>query len=422
MRKLIKDAALYVVGAFISGIVPLLFLPVYSKFLDATELGKFSLFLVLVSLSNVFCGLSLHGACVRKYFDCSDFSSGQDNELSRFISASFFLLFSSVSIFLLISLSVDVQYFSDFGVDKEILTLAIIYSFFKYIYLIFIGQLQARRVISKFIWHKSLFVVMENMLSLTFVLYISSSFESRLQGFMISGILYSLLSLFFLYRMKLISFELKRSCFSECLRFGLPLLPHTFGMFLLNNIDKLLLTKYYSAYELGIYYVAFSLSAPLGVLGETLNRAFVPHLYSVYSLGKAKSLQVCNMMLLFSIAIMVIGGGYYIFILNIFDFMFDAEFSPAKDFLWVLFLAQVFRCFYLVLSSYVTFSKRTYSQSVSTIMSFVFVFISFVILGFPTYQHIAYYFCGGLLVQFSIMLMFTFFFVERDSVKNNLGV
>src|SRR5690606_2773692 len=65
----------------------------------------------------------------------------------------------------------------------------------------------------------------------------------------------------------------------EILRFGVPLVPHVAGVFLLVSVNRFVINVELGLAQTGIYMVAVQFSAALALVFESINKAYVPWLF-----------------------------------------------------------------------------------------------------------------------------------------------
>jgi len=67
--SLFKASGIYTLSSIINAAIPFLLLPLLTRYLSPEEYGIVSMYALLLSITSVFTGLSVHGAINRAYFD-----------------------------------------------------------------------------------------------------------------------------------------------------------------------------------------------------------------------------------------------------------------------------------------------------------------------------------------------------------------
>src|SRR5690606_374427 len=95
-----------------------------------------------------------------------------------------------------------------------------------------------------------------------------------------SATIFALLALWMLKRANLLSFLRWRPDYiREALRFGIPLIPHVAGIFLLASVDRFVINSELGLAEAGIYMVAVQFGMAASMVFQAVNQAYVPWLF-----------------------------------------------------------------------------------------------------------------------------------------------
>lgn len=412
-RKTLKvEALIYILGSILAGGMPLLALPLYAHKLSSESLGEFSVFVLIVGIYNIFCGLSLHGACVRKYYQ----AEGDVVELSKFMAAAFYLLLITSTLMALITGSMWILDLLPFPIGAKYYYFALIYVTCRYVFLITLGQFQAERNPQAYTLHKTVFVMLEHLLSILLIVYVGLEVDGRIAGLFVTAVVYLLVSLYVLNLKKLLTVHSKKIYMAEALNYGIPLIPHVLAAFFLINLDKIILIRYATTAELGMYYVAFTVASAVGILGETLNRAFVPHIYQNLSANTCTSLRNNNrLIMLYSFGCLLSALVYALSTTVLFENVFPSEYGPVKETMIILIAAQFMRSVYLALSSYATYEHKTYLQSVATVLGLIAAVVYIFNDEEIDMETVALGFLSGTSVQASVILI-VFVFLSRKRI------
>src|SRR5690606_23157141 len=83
----------------------------------------------------------------------------------------------------------------------------------------------------------------------------------------------------FLFTEKLLSWSWRPQYIKEALDFGLPLIPHVAGAFLLLTADRFVVNSKLGLEQAGVYMVAIQLTMAMSILFDAFNKAYVPWLF-----------------------------------------------------------------------------------------------------------------------------------------------
>lgn len=89
----------------------------------------------------------------------------------------------------------------------------------------------------------------------------------------------------------------ERRIWKDAFQFNLPLLPHYLSTMILNQADRIMISKMVGSSEAGIYSVAYSASMILNILVTSINNAFAPWIYEKLDSNSFKDIKkVANTM------------------------------------------------------------------------------------------------------------------------------
>ncbi|MEM7515404.1 MAG: lipopolysaccharide biosynthesis protein [Planctomycetota bacterium] len=110
--------------------------------------------------------------------------------------------------------------------------------------------------------------------NVAFIIVLEQGAYGYLKGAAISSGLVALVGSYVTFRHASLSFSWDK--LKASLRFGLPLVPHLVALWALSASDRLVVERYVSREELGIYGLGYSLGTAMGLVNVALDRAFLP--------------------------------------------------------------------------------------------------------------------------------------------------
>ncbi|WP_208856770.1 oligosaccharide flippase family protein [Pseudoalteromonas rubra] len=364
-KSLIKGSLVYFIANMINALIPFLLLPILTRVLTPEEYGQVAMFSLFITGLSAFVGLNVVGAAARHFYndDSSHASVRQYNSACLWV-----LLFSTFLIFIITYIFSGVL--SDFlSLPVSWLYIALMSSFFSFLLQFRLSQWQVRENPVSYGVLQVLCSVLNVGASLYLVLYADNGSEGRIAGIAFSFLVCGLVATFLLYKEDLLGFSfLNKAYLKDALNFGVPLIPHIFGIFLLTSIDRFVINTELGLAHVGIYLLAYQLSSAISIVFDSLNKALLPWLYRSLSSG-------CTI-----IREKIVRRTYLIFISLIFLallnfvispivllFVAGDEYAEASKIISWLVLGQIFSGMYLFVTNYIFFSKQTAALSVVTI-------------------------------------------------------
>jgi len=376
--SLMGGAGIYLAASLINASIPFLLLPILTRYLEPSEYGAVAMFSVWGSMAGALCGLSVHGAAIRKYFDYKN----PDAEIGDFVCACVIVLVVSSLAFLIFLIPLG-SFLSDImGLPELWLYLGVLYAFCNFLMRLRLGQWQVRKEPIRFGVFQISTSLLNMILSIALVVFLSMGVTGRLSGQVFSALFFGLVGLWLLWRDGLLRWSWRPDLVREALHFGVPLMPHVIGAFFLLTIDRAVIGSQLGLDAAGYYMVAVQFAMVLGLLLDSVNRAYVPWLYEklkkdIYTekiLVVKASYAYGLFLLLCTVAAFLVGGDVLVFVAG-------EKYKPAAQVIGWLVLAKAFHGMYYTATGYIFYAKKTGLVAKITVFCgainvlFLFVFI-----------------------------------------------
>ncbi len=357
------------------------------------------MFQTLLGALMAFVGLSLHGAAGRKFYDENLGSS----DLRDFIGSCLQILAVTTSIALVVLFFFKSQFAYWLGLEPKWILFGALTTTASTITLIRLTQWQVRKKakyygllqISRSLINVSLSII------LVVVLFYGPSGRISAQVFTFS--LFSIIALALLKKDNLLCFFVWRPRFvKEALRFGVPLIPHVAGMFLLTTIDRFVIKEELGLSEVGIYVVAVQFGMALRLIFDAINKAYMPWLFERLKRDNEEEKKQIVRYTYGWFALILFGAGLSFLVVPwLVIFVAGDEYKRAGEVVGWLVLGQVFHGMYLMVTNYIFFSKRTGFLSLATIFSgTVNVLLLIILVDYLGMKGAAYAFCFSMGIRF----------------------
>ena len=395
----LAGTAVYLVSNILNAAIPFLLLPVLTRYLSTEEYGQVAMFQTLFGALTAFIGLSMQGAAGRKFYD----GNLDENSLREFIGSCLQILCvtSAVTMIVLVSLSGPLSGWM--GLDRNWIFMAVLMTACMSVVQIRLGQWQVRKQAKQFGAMQVSQGLLNVALSLILVVVLVQGAGGRIVAQVWAAGLFGLLALWLLRRDDLLRFRVWRPDYiREALSFGVPLIPHVGGIFLLSSVDRFVVNSHLGLSQTGIYMVAVQFAAALALVFDAINKAYVPWLFERLKRNRADELRQIVRLTYAWYGVILCGGGLA-FVVGPWLVIFVAgeQYAKAGDVIGWLALGQVFGGMYLMVTNYIFYSKRTGLLSVVTIMAGLLnVALLYALIGHFGLEGAAYAFCIAMAVRF----------------------
>lgn len=356
--KQLRSFSIYTFVGFFGAGINFLLMPVLSHYLSPTDYGIIALINTYVTILLPLVGIEAKGYCTIQFFHMEDKS-----EFAR--------LFSSVALIpVLPTLLLGTLFFFLFPVLAGPLELpkdAIWWGLSMFplaIMSIYTDTASGYQIITKNANYYAVYVIskvlVEVGLTLLFVVHYGMGWQGRILSWIVTLVLYTIVAFIYFQREKLLSFRVNWKHAHAALLFGAPLIFHTLGKFVVNQSDRLFISKMVSLDEAGIYSVGYTIGTVM-LIGAT---AF-SNISSPFIMERLKTLTVHKEQQIRRFTLVGIAAMLGILILMnlaspfFFKYFMDPRYAEGAGYVFWVSLGYWFWGVYMLLSVYVYYYKKT---------------------------------------------------------------
>ena len=379
--SLFSGSAVYLFSNILAAAIPFALLPILTRYLTPAEYGQVAIYLTLLAGLGAFVGLSVQGAASVKYYDAHLSKS----ELRYFIGSCFLLLAVTTALVLFIVIIFRNALSEWLAIEIQWLLLSVFVSSATFITSIRMGQWQVRKQSRNYGVFQVSQSLINMLLSLLVVVYFLQGATGRIWIISVIPMTFAIIALFLLYKDGLLAFAWRPNDVREILAFGVPLIPHSAGLFLLNSVDRFVINDKLGLAQVGIYMVAAQLTAVMGLIFDAINNAYVPWLFERLKRNEIEEKkQIVQWTYAYCIALLCVVALAFVIGPPLLILTAGEKYSAAADVSGWLALGQAFNGMYLMVTNYIFYSKRTGLLSLSTItaglinVGLLIVLISFI--------------------------------------------
>lgn len=362
--SLFKPASIYLITAALTAGSPLILIPLLTRILSPEDYGKVAMFSATVQMLGVVAGLSIHGAIGMRYFD------RETLDFPRYVSSCLIILLTSTAITLLLVV-VMLPRLEDFTkLPAEWLILAVLLSGSSFVVQAQLSIWQSSRQALKF----SMLRVAQGAIdlggSILLVVVLGLSWQGRVGGIILAGLISSAIALVTLARGQWLRFPHDSHYARNALRFGLPLVPHVAGGFLIAMVDRLLITNILDISSTGIYVVAAQMGMVLNLANDALNRAYSPSLIEALKFKDAdRDVKIVRLTYVYFFSLIVLAVAFGIVAPTVLGAIVGPKFQAAAPIVVFIGLGHAFSGMYIMIATYVFYSGRTASLAIITLFA-----------------------------------------------------
>jgi O-antigen/teichoic acid export membrane protein len=344
-RQILKSIFLFTIISFAERGINYLITLALSIYLPPEELGKLAYLLTVQAYIYPLILCYTNGAILLHY-------SKEKDGLNYFYNSTVinFTAFIVIAIITLITgLLINL---SSLLVIIALLTISLLEA----VRLNYLAYNQAFLNIKKYALTAIFFVITNLIITFIFLSRFQAKYEYRIYAILLSSILVLMLILWSI-KFKF-NFLISKALMKQILSYGLPLLPHAFGLLAIESLNRYFLDSYGNKFELGLYSFAFTLAAPLGILNTAFITAWTPHLYRLFKedteSSKNKIVKVHTLYILFIIITAILIS---VFSKNILS-LFSAKYYSSYKYLMVIPFYFSIQAIYVIFSATLFYFKK----------------------------------------------------------------
>lgn len=353
-KSLLRNAAVYSFSNILNAAIPFLLLPILTRVLLPSDYGVIAMFNAALGVLGAFTGLSVHGAVNVRFVD------RESLDFPRYVGSCLCVLLISTVLTLGV-VTLFLKPLSEFtAIPPMWLVLAVLVSGCNFLIQVRLGiWLMSKKPVAYGSFQVCLSLL--NMgLSLIFVLALRYGYEGRFLGQAIAVTVFALMALLSLSRGNLVTFYPSRRYMREALAFGVPLVPHIIGGFLIATADRFIINQQLGLEAAGIYMVAIQLGMGMGLFADAFNKAFVPWLYEQLAINNPRmNLRIVKGTWAYFFVALIVAGivaslSYWIVLLIAGIRYIDA----STALVWVA-IGHAFGGMYLMVTNYIFYKRQT---------------------------------------------------------------
>lgn len=363
-KKLFGKGSIFLFANILNAAIPFFLLPILTRVLTPEDYGIVAMFAIFLSFTNTFVGLSIHGAINVQYFKLE-----QDRFSEYITNCLILLLISAVVVFLLMALFGS--YFEELiGLPYKWMLISVATSFFQFLITI---RLSIWVVVGAAKAYGSLQVsqtLVNAGLSLFFIFSMGLLWEGRLLGQVIAIAAFGAIAFILITRSGyLVKPQNTKSDIKNALLFGLPLIPHTIGGFIMVSTDRIMLSSMLDVAVVGIYMVGLQLGQAMGLLADSFNKVYAPWIMKNLSNPKTDKAKLVKNSYIMMIAMLIVGLLWGLVAMFALPYIAGEKFMAAKPVIVYMCLGHAFTALYFIVTNYIFYTEKTKLLALITIFS-----------------------------------------------------
>ncbi|WP_436373784.1 oligosaccharide flippase family protein [Cytobacillus sp. BC1816] len=369
---MIKNTILYTVGAMIPKFLVFMLLPLYTIYLAPDEYAIVTTVTAYNSLLIIFYGLGFQSSTVRIYYGFE-----KEQEQNRFLKEIFLFLLIYAAILTLIFFSLQdflgPIMFKNIPYDPYYYLL-VIFTFFNSFQIIPFIVMRVKEQPTYFLFYNVFYSIAYLVLNIFYLVVKDEGALGIVKAIVFSNLVAGILLVIYMQKqLKLFrKFTLKIGENLEHITFSVPFIFHMLAWSIFSVSDRIIIERYDSLYNLGIYSLGSQLVSILMIVITSLNQAISPKIYKEYYSKNHLPKKMMNKVVFGSIVFVgIISILLKLLIDPLIDLISSASYDADYTFVKYLLVSLIFHSVYMYLATPLFIYKKSKLISSITISSAV---------------------------------------------------
>lgn len=369
-HKTISNVALYTLGEIIPRVLSFLLLPVLTKYLTTGDYGISSYITTVGTFLFVLTTLSVNTYALRTYYKMKS-----DIDRKKLLGNLFLFLSGWGLIMLLVEALLFPVLLKAFSVQVPFypyFLLGLIINFFDVISIIPLISYRVHEDAKGFVMLSVGRTLLQYLFVLFLVVYFRMGLFGSFMGRFLACIPFAIVYVAVL-KAKAI-FSLNKEQIKQALFFSLPLLPGALSYLVISMFDRIVLERYVSLNELGLYSVASTLALTLNVIIQGIYRSFEQKIFREHN-HEGYTILTDRLYKIYLAALCISGFCVILFAKEILAFFTSTQYYPAENYVIYLVVAVIISGINTFFSTLLIADNQrkvvTYSSLIAAAISFI---------------------------------------------------
>lgn len=356
--------------------VPFLLLPVMTAYLTPSDYAQLSIFVLVINLVVMLSGVGMTKSIILEY-------QNQDEAgFRRYLLTCFVLLGLCSAAIASLCFTLQNPILHLFKIPPEWLWAVFVIALGTNLTMMMASFFQAQHRPVSFVVIVFTFMAVEILISLYLIVGLNLHWQGRLVGMVIASNIAALIVALYLLRYRIAFQPFDGAAAKRALQFGLPIIPYSLGLMLMNMSDRLLLDHMVDRHALGQYAVGFQLAMVVVLIAQTMELALAPWLYKQLKQGDdAQRGLITKGFWASFLGFPIFGLFFGLSSWFVFQFLINDAFSDGFPVAVILSVAYGFGGVQLLLSLFITYQRKTlWLSALAVFAGVVNIVVSYILI------------------------------------------
>lgn len=349
--SLLRGWLVYTLSSGINAAVPLLIIPVLTRYLTPADYGIVAMMGVLITTVTPFVGLSLHGAIAVKYYDKST------TDLAGYVGTCLLILAATSLLVLAAMMGFADAIAAATAFPSKWLPVIVVIALTQFVaqVLLTIWQMQERPL--AFAAFQTAQTILNIGLTVWLVAGWQWSWQGRVYAHAATAVIAGGVALLLLWRGGWLRFRPEREAVVHAVNFGIPLIPHALGSAVTTQIGRVFITMMVGVAATGLYMVGFQVAMVVELLATSFNKAYAPWLYRhLRDGGEEMKIYIVKLTYAYFAAVVLSVAVLAVVLPRILSLLVGERFAGAAEFTTWIAIGFGFSAMYYMVANYLFYA------------------------------------------------------------------
>lgn len=352
---LLKSATVYTIGGVASQSVPFILLPILTRYLTPEDYGLVTIFQAVLVVTIPFVGVNITNAITRSYYDLKEADMAiYIGNCMIILTVSFFIVFLIFGVF-----NQALSYFTE--LPAVWLLIVPIVAAGKFLFNTILSVWRVKRKAVAFTTYNIALTVVNFSISILLVVMLAMDWKGRIIGISISHVLFGAVGFSILFSQGYIKFVKNKEYIKDALKMGLPLIPHSLGVWAKNMSNRLFLNRLVGLNATGLFSVGYNFGSIIALFQGAFHQAWIPWLYTKLKQGSPEEkLRIVKFTYLYNICSIIAALILAKISHWILPWFLGEKFTGASVYITWITLGMAADGMYKMVVGYIYYAKKTY--------------------------------------------------------------
>ena len=333
-----------------------------ARLLDTASFGRIALYTTISLIAAPLISLSLEGSLAINKFKMNEL------ELGRHIGSCLAIIFAITFVAILVQFPLQDLISDQLSISGSLIGIALLTATAQAVINIKLSLFTVKGEATKYAMLQVSSAVAASGLTFALLAWTTLGWEARPIALLVSSLVVATLVLSLLKKTDHVEFRPNWVDSKLGLRFGLPLVPHSFGALFFTSFDKILVNHLLGVQAVGIYQFGGQIGSIALLLTDAINKAFAPWLYAhLQNRDPNNDKRLVKVTYIYFLSALAVGVIIFLLPFNIASMIGGSAYLAADRLVPVFIAGHCFGGMYFMVVNYLFFAGKTIHIAAATI-------------------------------------------------------